>query len=239
MKTTLYILTLFLLFQTGFGEEKVIDSNYKFPDFKDYVPHHQIEAYTLSYMQSNNHHSVSLGKIPYMRHISSFFQWNPIQFDWHENDLYNNGNTTYSYLLPLAYSSFAGLYYLCEELKLVDKDYRTVLVVPILLSVASNCKINPQILTFYYSDNYYIYSNVFVKTKLDYFSGQEKNWWRWKPGFGFELAALTGERILGNKPNSYGISLELGLEKPIDFGVANPQSHKLTPYVNFILLKEF
>lgn len=249
MKTTLYILTLFLLFQTGSGEdstniniENYSSTIYCLPDV-EIIFQQPFNGYTASYMQSNNHHSISLGNKPIF-YSQTLVQWNPVQFDWQTNDSYNNGNTSYSFLLPLSYLGYSGLYFIAEELfaeKSINdlSEWRKLIIAPILLSIISNSKYNHKIYSFNTSTNTYFFSSLFVKTKLDYFTGNSNTWWRWKPGFGIEIAELTGARTRGSFKNTYGISLELGLEKPIDFGVANPQSHKLTPYVNFILMKEF
>lgn len=244
MKTTLYILTLFLLFQSGFGvgKDKYYIRKVTLGDVER-IPH-PFNGYTASYMQSNNHHSISLGMKPSANNQNLLFQWNPIQFDWQTNDKYNEGKTSYSYLLPLSYIGFTGLYLLSEELFIETKkddvsEWRKLMIAPILLSIISNSKYNHKIYSTNTSKTTYFVSSFFVKTKLDYFTGNSITWWRWKPGFGIEIAELIGEKSHRSFKNTYGISLELGLEKPIDFGVANTQSHRLTPYVNFILMKGF
>lgn len=247
MKSNLYILTLFLLIQTGFGEEE---------SYKPFEPQ-GISGYTVNFMHTNNQNSLSFGvKAVTNRRLN--FQINPICFDWQTSDIYNNGNTSYSFILPLTYLGFSGLYSLTEELlietnKNETTEWRKLLILPLTAILITNSKYNHKLNSITTSENSFLFTSLFMKTKLDYFNGKDQNWWRWKPGFGLELSQVFGKRYISNSgicgveeseaiydlKKSYGISLELGLENPIDFGVANPQSHKLTPYVNFILMKGF
>jgi len=78
----------------------------------------------------------------------------------------------------------------------------------------------------------FIWTSVFVKTKLDYFEQKENKWWRYKPGFGIELINM----VKLTQEADVGLAFDAGFDKPLDYAHGKWQSNDLVPMMSIKVL---
>jgi hypothetical protein len=164
-----------------------------------------------------NQNSISLGMkdigIWIGKETSFSLELNLVGFDWLTLDEYNKKNYNHSFLTEYNWVWFALM---CIPTYIVTYGeggqnmwFAYVFLGP---SIVSNSQIGYSFFkTKTFSSNF-LSSQIYFKSKLDYFDHNDIKFFRYKPEIGLELAHIfRGDR------NSFGLFINIGYTYPIDF----------------------